>query len=71
MADEEAGDQDEQNDIVDLENYTANRRSPNKRGKATEEDGKLLTSRGNPRESVVAGASTLKTRSIRNPDFIR
>ena len=53
-----------------------------KRGKTlenNEEGGKLLTSRGNPNDQNAgdaAGAnqpsiSPLKTRSIRNPDFIR
>jgi len=48
---EEGDESDENEDVVDLDNYNANKRSHAKRGKTLEDDGKLLTSRGNPRES--------------------
>ena len=48
MNDDELVESDEENDVIDLNQYTANRKSPVKRGKTQEEDGKLLTSRGNP-----------------------
>ena len=71
---EEEDGSDEGGDVVDLDNYEAHRRSPVKRGKVSipEEDGKLLTSRGNPGGEASAQASAFKPhRSIRNPDFIR
>lgn len=71
---EGSGGSDEGGDVVDLDNYDAHRRSPVKRGKVAiqEEDGKLLTSRGNPAGEASAQTSAFKPhRSIRNPDFIR
>ena len=48
---EEGDESDEDEDVVDLDNYNTNKKSTLKRGKNLEDDGKLLTSRGNPRES--------------------
>ena len=80
MDQDEAADSAEENDVIDLNQYNA-RRSPVKRGKTLQDinneeggGGKLLTSRGNPNDQQVdanQGISPLKTRSIRNPDFIR
>ena len=74
---DDAEDSEENNDIVDLNNngYGAVR-SPLKRGKPLDEEEKLLTSRGNPRESVGDPKTSVATgfqrnRSIRKPDFIR
>lgn len=70
----EAEDSDEADDVVDLNNYGANRvRSPLKRGRASSgETGQLLTSRGGPAGNNEGHqASVAKQRSIRNPDFIR
>ena len=75
MEEEENG-SDEDGDVVDLNCYTARRRSPLKRMKQSssnvEEDGKLLTSRVSRLEgNENVQASIVKSRSIRNPDFIR
>jgi len=60
--DDESDVSDEDDDVVDLNQYAAQqRRSPMKRGKMGEEDGKLLTSRANPRDSKPSvGADVAK-----------
>ena len=83
MDEDEAAESGEENDVIDLNQYNARRslvkRGTSKIGGTFEDggDGKLLTSRGmnNDQNNVDAanqfGISPLKSRSIRNPDFIR